>query len=200
MPLPTSTDANVSGDLLWAQSILGKDGSTSILAAEIRAYADANAATGKVATRFEFWTTTTGGTLTKALTIDSAQLATFAGNVGGVNLTGSGLFKLSGIENTITAHVGGGQGSAFALSATKSIHNITVVGSANDSVALPLATGSGTVHWVKNSAAANSAQLFGSGTDTIDGVTSSTGVAVAAGKSRICLDFSSGLWLSILGA
>lgn len=200
MPLPTSTDANVSGDLLWAQSILGKDGTAHILAAEIRCYADANAATGKVATRFEFWTTTSGGTLTKALTIDSAQLVTFVGNLVGVNLAGSGLFKLSGIETGLTAHAGGTQGAALALSATKSIHNVTTVGTAADSVVLPAATGSGTVHWVKNSAAANSMQLFGLSADTIDGVTAATGVAVAAGKSRICLDFATGTWLSILGA
>jgi hypothetical protein len=200
MPLPTSTDANISGDLLWAQSILGKDGANTILAAEIRAYADANAATGKIATRFEFWTTTTGGTLTKALTIDSAQLATFAGNVGLPNVTATGLFKLSGIETGLTAHAGGTQAAALALSTTKSIHNVTTVGTAADSVALPLATGSGAVHWVKNSAAANSLQLFGSGTDTIDGVLTTTGVAIAAGKSRICLDFAAGTWLSILGA
>jgi hypothetical protein len=74
------------------------------------------------------------------------------------------------------------------------------VSSANDSVKLPAATGSGAVHWVKNSAAANSLQLFGAATETIDGVASATGVAVAAGKSRICLDFATGTWLSILGA
>jgi hypothetical protein len=179
---------------------MGKDGSNTILAAEIRVVADANAATGKIASRFEFWTTTTGGTLTKALTIDAGQLATFVGSLGGVNLTGSGLFKLSGIENTITAHAGGTQAAAFALSTTKSIHNVTIVGTAADSVILPAATGSGVVHWVKNSAAANSLQLFAASTETIDGVASATGVAVAAGKSRICLDFATGLWLSILGA
>lgn len=200
MPLPTSTDAVASGDLLWSQSILAKDGTSFVLAAEIRAIADAAPATGKIASRFEFWTMTSGGTLTKALTIDSSQLATFVGSIGGVNLTGSGLFKLSGIETGLTAHAGGTQAAALALSATKSIHNITTVGTAADSVVLPASTGGGAVHWVKNSAAANSLQLFGLSADTIDGVTAATGVAVAAGKSRICLDFAAGTWLSILGA
>lgn len=110
------------------------------------------------------------------------------------------ILKLSGVENTITAHAGGTQADAFALSATKSIHNVTVVGTDADSVKLPAATGSGVVHWIKNSDAAQSLQLFAADTETIDGVASATGVAIAAGKSRICVDFAAGLWLSIYGA
>lgn len=106
----------------------------------------------------------------------------------------------AGIENTITAHAGGSQAAGLNLSAAKSLHNVTVVGTAADSVLLPAATGSGNIHWVKNSAATNSLQLFGQATETIDGVTSATGVAVAAGKSRICIDVAAGQWLSILGA
>lgn len=200
MTITNNKNTNASGDLLWTQDIFGTDGDTQILCAQIRVFADAAVSSGKVPTRMEIWTTATSGTLTKALTVDSAALVTFVGSLGGVNLTGSGLLKLSGVENTITAHAGGTQGAAFALSATKSIHNITIVGSGNDSVVLPAATGSGTVHWVKNSAAANSAQLFGLGTDTIDAVASGTGVAVAAGKSRIVIDAAAGVWLSILGA
>lgn len=174
----------------------GKDGTVRVLAGQIRAYVDGTVGpSGVVPTRFEFWTASSSGTLTKGLTIDSAQLATFVGSV-----TASALLKLAGIETGLTAHAGGTQAAALGLSATKSIHNVTIVGSANDSVVLPAATGSGTVHWVKNSAAANSMQLFGLSADTIDGVTAATGVAVAAGKSRICLDFASGTWLSILGA
>jgi hypothetical protein len=109
------------------------------------------------------------------------------------------LFK-GGLETGLTAHAGGGQGSALALSVTKSIHNVTVVATANDSVALPLATGSGAVHWVKNSDSTDSLQLFGSGTDTIDGVATGTGVAIAAGKGRICIDIASGAWISMLSA
>jgi len=104
------------------------------------------------------------------------------------------------VETGLTAHSGGTQAAALALSTTKSMHNITTAAAGNDSVKLPAATGSGIIHWVKNSAAANSIQLFGSGTDTIDGVATATGVAVAAGKSRICIDIAAGLWVSILGA
>jgi len=115
----------------------------------------------------------------------------------GVNLLSVGA---AGIETGITAHAGGTQAAALALSATASVHNVTVVGSAADSVKLPLATGSGNIHWVKNSAAANSLQLYGSGTDTIDAVATATGVAIAAGKSRMVVDIAAGLWQSLLGA
>ena len=108
--------------------------------------------------------------------------------------------QLGGTEDTITAAAGGTQAGALALSASKTIHNVTTVASAADSVKLPLATGSGLMHWVKNSAAANSMQLFGAGTDTIDGVATATGVAVAAGKSRICVDIAAGKYVSLLGA
>lgn len=189
MPLPTSTDANASGDLLFSLPIIGRDGSNMIISAEIRVYADSTVAAGKIPTRFEFWTQTTAGTLTKALTIDSSQ-----------NMIVPNLLKLSGIETALTAHAGGGQASAQALSASKAIHDVSTVGSANDSVVLPAATGSGAVHWIKNSAAANSLQLYGLSNDTIDGVASGTGVAVAAGKSRIVVDSASGKWLSISGA
>lgn len=104
------------------------------------------------------------------------------------------------VETSLTAHAGGTQAAALALSATVSGHDVTTVGTAADSVKLPAATGSGAVHFVKNSAAANSMQLFGSGTDTIDGVATATGVAIAAGKARLCVDIASGKWVSLLGA
>jgi len=179
----------VSGDSLGTLDFQGTDGSNPQLGAQVRVIADANASSGAVPTRVEFWTANSSGSLTKALTVDSSQTASLTSNL-----------CLSGVETGITAGAGGTQANAVALSSTKTVHNITTVTSANDSVKLPAATGTGSIHWVKNSAAANSAQLFGTGTDTIDGVAAATGVAVAAGKSRIVCDFASGTWLSILGA
>jgi hypothetical protein len=163
------------------------------LVAQIKVVVDGSVGVGSVPARFEFWTATTGGTLTKALTIDASQALTPTGSFGG-------LFKLNSTETGITAHAGGTQAAAFALSATKSVHNVTTVGTAADSVVLPASTGGGAIHWIKNSAAANSLQLFGLAADTIDGVAAATGVAVAAGKSRIVHDSVSGAWQSILGA
>lgn len=72
------------------------------------------------------------------------------------NLSATEGFNLAGIEDSLTAAPGGTQAGALALSATKSVHRVSTVGSANDSVALPPATGSGALHFVMNSAAANS--------------------------------------------
>lgn len=74
MPLPTSTDANSSGDLLWSISAPAKDGSSFISAAEIRCYVDGTVKTAIVPSRVEIWTSSSAGTLTKAFTINSGQL------------------------------------------------------------------------------------------------------------------------------
>jgi hypothetical protein len=149
--------------------------------------------------------------------VDSAYVGMVNGvayiNVGGVtawsassagasatNVTTTGLLNLAGVENTITAGAGGTQANAVALSATKSVHRVTTVTSANDSVSLPAATGSGATHFVMNSAAANSLQVFGLGTDTINDVTAATGVAQAAGKGAWYVDIAAGKWYRSLGA
>jgi imidazole glycerol phosphate synthase subunit HisF len=103
------------------------------------------------------------------------------------------------IENNITAHAGGTQDAALALNATKTIHVVSTVDTAADSIKLPLAVGSGVQHLVHNSSA-TSLQLFGDGTDTINDVAVSTGVAIAAGKSRLLTDVAVGKWISLLGA
>lgn len=106
---------------------------------------------------------------------------------------------ISSVEDSITAHAGGTQAAALALDATKTVHNVTVVGTAADSVKLPLAVGSGVQHLIHNSSA-TSLQLFGSGTDTINAVATATGVSIAAGKSRLVTDIAVGKWISILSA
>jgi hypothetical protein len=80
----------------------------------------------------------------------------------------------------ITAHAGGGQASAVLL--TAQFNRIDTVATAADSVRLPAPTYIGQEVEVMNNAAVNSVQVFGSGTDTINGVATGTGVAQAAGK------------------
>lgn len=112
-------------------------------------------------------------------------------------------FGSAGIENTLTAGAGGTQASgSLALSATKSVHRFTIVATTADSAILPAATGSGTVHVVINDdlSGATSMQLFAAATETIDDITSATGVAIAATKRRILIDTAAGKWTSILGA
>lgn len=100
---------------------------------------------------------------------------------------------------SLTAHAGGTQAAALLLTST--VNGITTVGTAADSVALPLAI-AGTVVYIANTTV-TSAQVFGSGTDTINSVATATGVALAGGKnaSFFCLSSApAGAWRMILSA
>jgi Ca2+-binding RTX toxin-like protein len=81
---------------------------------------------------------------------------------------------------------GGGQTSATALT---TIFNevVTAVATAADSVKLPAPSKVGQIVIVTNAHASNSMQVFGAGTDTINGVATATGVAQAAGKTAAVL-------------
>ena len=107
-----------------------------------------------------------------------------AGSLGAAfsSFSASGLFTLTGVEDTLTAHAGGTQAAALALSATKNYHRISVCATAADSVALPAAT-VGQAHFVRNDGVA-SCQVFGTTPDTIDGVATATGVPLPAGAGR----------------
>lgn len=94
--------------------------------------------------------------------------------------------------NNVTAFAGGGQASATLLASR--INRVSTVASPAASVKLPVTTlGLGLWCIVINSTA-NSLQVFGSGTDTINGVATATGVAVAAGKVGIYFSTASGVW------
>jgi hypothetical protein len=80
----------------------------------------------------------------------------------------------------LVAHAGGTQAAALVLSAKVNV--LGTVATAADSVALPLAVAGLTV--VVANAGAASAQVFGSGTDTINGVATATGVALAAAATK----------------
>ena len=51
-----------------------------------------------------------------------------------------------------------------------------------------------------NSAATNSLQIYGLAADTINGITSSTGVALLAGKSAVFVDYAAGTWFMLKSA
>lgn len=106
---------------------------------------------------------------------------------------------VSNVAEGLTAFAGGGQASATQITATN--NNVTTVATAADSVKLPLAK-AGLVVRIQNSGA-NSMQVFGAGTDTINGVATATGVAQAAGKSAefFCtVSAPAGKWFRILSA
>src|ERR1700694_1559983 len=92
--------------------------------------------------------------------------------------------------NAITAFAGGGQASATQI--TTQTTRITVVATAGDSAKLPLA-GPG-LELVVITSGANSAQIFGLGTDTINGVAAATGVPQMANSICIYSCAVAGLW------
>ena len=118
-----------------------------------------------------------------------------------------------GATNTdtgITAFAGGGQASATLL--TAQFNKVATVATIADSVKLPpitpvpfsLASIAPSTHVIVRNAGANSVQVFGSGTDTINDVATATGVAVAAGKTAIFYPHSLisgvGNWYMVLSA
>lgn len=105
----------------------------------------------------------------------------------------SGNFLIQPSANALTAHAGGGQGSALAL--TNPINNVTTVATVGDSVGLPAALAGMEVVIIND--AANSMQVFGNGTDTIDDVATATGVP-QIGKSVVLYTSPvNGKWYSL---
>lgn len=103
---------------------------------------------------------------------------------------------LNSFTDTITAHAGGTQAAALALVSV--VNRVTVVGTAADSVKLPPST-PGMSILIINDAAANALQVFGAGTDTIDGVATATGVALTAAKRAWFICATAGAWQSLTG-
>lgn len=106
-------------------------------------------------------------------------------------------------ETGVTAHAGGGQTDAELLG--YGLNTVTVVATNADSVKLPPAV-AGAVVVVANEDAAQSIQVFGGGTSTINGIATGTGVAQAAAITAyyICTsgtgDDVAGTWRRILSA
>jgi hypothetical protein len=111
------------------------------------------------------------------------------GNQSGGTVAAVGV--LSGDATTgITAFAGGGQSSATAL--TTVVNEVVTVGTAADSVKLPAPSKVGQMVIVINAHASNAIQVFGSGTDTINGVATATGVSQAAGKTALYVAATTG--------
>ena len=91
----------------------------------------------------------------------------------------------------LTATAGGVQATSAVV--TAAINQFTTVASGADGVKLPVCV-AGMEIWIINDASANALQLFGSDTtaDTIDTVTSATGIAVSAAKRVIVKGILSG--------
>jgi hypothetical protein len=108
----------------------------------------------------------------------------------------TGALKRS-VTNAITAHAGGGQGSAVAL--TTDFNRVTTVATAGDSVKLPAATAGSEVR-VTNAAAANAMDVFPATGEVINALAANTAISVAANKTIIFSCMVNGTWNSVLTA
>jgi hypothetical protein len=100
------------------------------------------------------------------------------------------------VTTGIAAAAAGTQAAATAMTST--INIVATVGDAGHSVRLPAAVPGRIVYLVN--IAANSMQVFGAGTDTINAIATGTGVAQAAGIAACYICGTSGAWRRILSA
>lgn len=117
-----------------------------------------------------------------------------------INLTGNNAVVDNVVVSTVnalTAHAGGGQGSATPL--TAAINRVTTVATAADSVVLP-ASSAGLSLTVINAAAANSMNVFPASGEAINALSANTAFAIAAGKAVEFYCTNSGQWHTILSA
>lgn len=98
-------------------------------------------------------------------------------------------------QDNVTAHAGGGQSSAFQV--TSQVNRVTTVATAGDSIKLP-ASINGLVVLLDNRGA-NSCQVFGSGTDTINGIATAVGVSQGANSIVQYVCTSAGKWETSIG-
>jgi hypothetical protein len=99
--------------------------------------------------------------------------------------------------DSLTAHAGGGQGSATALPSM--FNRVTTVATAADSVVLP-ASVAGMCITVTNAAAANSMNVFPASGDAINALGANAAFAMAAGKTAEFVCITAGQWHAILSA
>ena len=137
-------------------------------------------------------------TFNSVTSITSVDADTF---VAGTSVTATS-FISSGLNvdshaNALTAHVGGGQGSALAL--TKAINRVTTVASSGDSVVLPAALAGESVI-VINAAASNPMDCFPASGEVINALSADTALSIVANTTVIFVCAVNGIWNSIVTA
>jgi hypothetical protein len=113
------------------------------------------------------------------------------GNAIAKNLHVMRLVYESATDN-ITAFAGGGQANAAPLNSE--INRVTTVATAGDSVLLPPSKAGLTIFVING--AARPMQVYGFGTDTVDGVATGTGVTQMQGSSTIYSCTTAGAWFT----
>ncbi|HEX5508923.1 MAG TPA: hypothetical protein VFX37_10510 [Pseudolabrys sp.] len=101
-------------------------------------------------------------------------------------------------QSNITAAAGGTKAAAFQLPAAVSFIEVTTVASAADSVLAPQAK-AGTEFCIYN-AGANTLDIYGRGTDTINGAATATAYALGTGVSARFFCVVDGAWAAIKSA
>lgn len=96
-------------------------------------------------------------------------------------------------EDSITATAGGNKATARVL--TRTINHVTVCATLHDSVLLPKAIAGSRVV-VRNDGAAG-LDMFGKGTDTINGVATGTATTLAAAKAIELVCVTAGAWFTL---
>lgn len=114
----------------------------------------------------------------------------------GIGTGYAGSFPTVSYANALTAHAGGGQGSATPI--TTCIARFTTVATAGDSAVLPVSAPG--MQLTVNNAGANSMNLFPNGTEQINALGASAAFAIAAGKSAQLSCAVAGQWHSVLSA
>ena len=114
----------------------------------------------------------------------------------GQNMAAQFKYIEGSVEDAITATASGSQTTSYQL--TAQVSRISTVATTADGVKLPLAV-PGMALTVINDGA-NAAQVFPTAPDTIDAVTSATGVALSAAKRATFFCVVAGKWQSMLGA
>jgi hypothetical protein len=112
--------------------------------------------------------------------------------VEGETVSATGFFQ-SSVTNAITAHAGGGQGSAVAL--TTGFNRVTTVATAADSVKLPSAV-AGREVVVTNAAAANALNCFPDTGEIINALSANTALSIAANTTTVFFCSVNGTWNS----
>lgn len=110
----------------------------------------------------------------------------------GIPIDSSQAAILESVSDALTAHSGGTQAAALAL--TSKFNVVATVAAVADSVKLPPALVGLAITVVNNGA--NPMQVFGAGTDTINSVATATGIAQAAGTVVAYRCNVAGNWLT----
>ncbi len=108
------------------------------------------------------------------------------------NLINSAGYLRASVGAALTAHAGGTQAAALAL--TKQFNFIGTCATAGDSVRLPTSAAGMSVYVYNGGAAA--AQVFGASTDTINAVATATGVPLPVGKGAWYQCNAAGTWVT----